>query len=89
MLVTPDKSGASVAGIVRLLHPKNASSIEVQAISPHCSMVMILDLSPVLLKRMRGNVPVMEMVYVPAAEYVCVASPVTPVLELPSPQFTS
>ncbi len=65
-LVTADKSGASVAGIVRLDAPPKALLIEVQGLEPHCSTVNIFCASPDSLKYILGNVPVIFTVYVPA-----------------------
>jgi hypothetical protein len=66
ILVTPLRSGASTAEIVRLLHPLNALAIEVQAILPHWEISRSLRLSPPFAKYIRGNVPLIRIVLVPA-----------------------
>src|SRR5690606_29850591 len=45
MDVTPLRSGASSASMVRFEHPLNALTMDVQDISPHCVIASILFLS--------------------------------------------
>ncbi len=55
------KLGESLAVTCMLLHPIKALSILVQAMVPHCLIAMSFNLSPPLLKKMRGKLPLILM----------------------------
>src|SRR3546814_7340284 len=61
---TSRRSCASVAFNTMFLAPEKARSMEVHAISPHCSMDISLSLTsfPKLPSRMAGKLPVMDTV---------------------------
>ena len=55
------KLGASLAVTCMLLHPQKAPFILVQAMVPHCLIWVSFNLSPPLLKKMRGKLPLILM----------------------------
>ena len=88
MSVTLDRSGASVARYSMLEAPRNADSIVVHSMSPHCSMDCSFGASgEVKVKRIFSRPPVMLIVWVPGVSYACVAL-LDASSEDPSPQIT-
>jgi hypothetical protein len=63
--VTALKIGASGAVTSMLLQPLNAAANIDQTILPQFLTLRTFNLSPVLLKNIRGNVPVIFMSYIP------------------------
>ena len=88
MSVTPERSGASVAAYPIDEAPLKADSIKTHRLEPHWSIDASLEASSWPSRCIPGKVPYILTWWSPASAYVWVASPVMPVLLVPSPQMT-